>query len=189
MDELWSHVGITWVQVGGVILATSVLYLVYAAVLKLWGQRIRASTSTFSLVLITIMGSLVARSMLGDAPTLLGGLTAISTLVVLETTFGVLRHRLSKKRTKRRHTPRVIVVEGDLRLDALKGARLTPHDLATRLRQQGVTSYSELALVLLESRGTLTIVRTGQRIDEELVWDVPGVRELPDSIIVRRHAS
>ncbi len=30
MDALWSHIGITWIQVGGVALAACILYLVFA---------------------------------------------------------------------------------------------------------------------------------------------------------------
>lgn len=186
MVELWSHVGITQAQALSVMVATCSLYLVYAAVLRLWGQRIRASTSTFSLVFVTVLGSLVARSMLGDSPTLFGGLTAVGTLVVLEATFGVLRRRLPRRRVRRRHAPVPIIVEGRVRPDALRAARLGRRELATRLRQQGVTSYDQLALVVLESGGNLTIVRTGNRIHQDLVWDVQGASDLPDSVVTRR---
>ncbi len=186
MDALWSHIGITWTQLVGVLVATTVLYLSYAAVLRLWGQRIQASTSTFSLVLATIMGSLVARAMLGDAPTLLGGLTAIATLVALEASFGVLQHRLpGKKRKRHGRSPAIIMVAGQVRDDALKAARLTGLDLATRLRHQGVTSYDQVALVILEARGGVTVLRVGERIDEDLLWDVPGAADLPHSIVAR----
>ena len=188
MDALWSHVGISGTQVGGVVLAATVLYVVYAVVLRVWGQRIRASTSTFSLVLVTVLGSIVARAMLGDAPTLLGGLTAIATLVVLEGVFGVLRRRFPIAHLRRSDAPVVLVAGGEVREDALRWARLSRPDLATRLRQEGVTSLADLALVVLEPRGELTIVRGGQTIDEELVWDVDGASDLPDSVVSRRRS-
>ncbi len=52
MDELWFQIGITWPQVLGVVGATTVLYLVYAALLELWTQRLQSSTSTLSLALV-----------------------------------------------------------------------------------------------------------------------------------------
>lgn len=185
MDEFWAHIGITWVQVIGVVVATSSLYLCYAAVLRLLAQRVRSSTSTLSLALATVMGSLVARSMLGDAPTLFGGLVAVTTLVSLEAAFGALRQRLPVRAVRRRHRPMLLLVDGVVRPEELKAARLSERDLCIRLRQQGVRSYGELALVVLETRGTLTVVHAGQRIEARLMADVPGAASLPDTIVKR----
>lgn len=62
---------------------------------------------------------------------------------------------------------------------------MSGQDLATWLRHQGVTNYAQVALVILEARGGITILRAGQRIDADLVWDVPGATVLPDSIVAR----
>lgn len=183
MGELWAHIGISGVQVIGVVISTSALYLCYAAMLKVLGQRVRSSTSTLSLALATVMGSLVARSMLGDAPTLLGGLVAMTTLVCLEAAFGALRQRLPARRA-RRQRPIVLLVDGELQHDGLRASRLSERDLAVRMRQQGVLSYARLALVVLEVRGTLTVVPAGQRIEARLVGDVPGAQSLPESVVI-----
>lgn len=186
MDELWAHIGISWVQVVAVVVSTSALYLIYAAVLRMWGQRIGSSVSTLSIALATVMGSLVARSMLGHTPTLLGGLTALATLVSLESAFGVLRRRLPARKPRRRHhRPRVLVVAGRVSAAELRAARLSERELAIRLRQKGILSFTDLALVVLEARGTLTLVRAGQRIDAQFLADVPGADALPDTIVSR----
>lgn len=186
MEELWTHIGISWLQLVGVVVSTSVLYLCYAAMLKLLGQRVRSSTSTLSLALATVMGSLVARSMLGDAPTLLGGLVAAATLVSLERAFGALRQRLPGKAPRRRLRPMILLVDGVVRPDELKAARFSERDLGIRLRQQGVLSFTDLALVILEAGGTLTVLRNGQRIHAQLVSDVPGAASLSDSVVIRK---
>ncbi|NLT31121.1 MAG: DUF421 domain-containing protein [Propionibacterium sp.] len=185
MDELWAHIGITGVQVLGVVLATTVLYLVYAGVIRVLGRRIRASTSTFSLVLATVMGSLIARAMLGNSPTLIGGLVALITLVTLEGSFGMLRRRLPHRGRAWRYQPTVILVDGVVLPAALRATGLREHEIVTRLRHQGVTSYADLALVILESGGSLTVLRTGQRIQQRFLWDVRGAGDLPDGIVDR----
>ena len=60
---------------------------------------------------------------------------------------------------------------------------MSGQDLATRLRHQGVTNYAQVALAILEARGTVTVLRAGQRMDADLVWDVPGATDLPDRIV------
>ena len=64
-------------------------------------------------------------------------------------------------------------------------AGLREHEIVTRLRHQGVTSYADLALVILESGGSLTVLRTGQRIQQRFLWDVRGAGDLPDGIVDR----
>lgn len=151
MSELWSHLGITWMQVLGVVIAATALYLVYVVLLRWWGQRVGMGTSALSIALATVMGSLMARAMLGDAPTLLGGLVAVTTLIALESGFGLMRSRLTRRHPKRRRSrarARVVVVHGEVRRAELQAARLSERDLAVRLRTLGVTRYDELALVV-----------------------------------------
>ncbi len=183
MGEFWAHVGISGSQVISVAVSAGVLYLVYAAVMRLWGQRIRSSTSTLSLALTALTGSLIARSMLGDAPTLTGGLVALATLIGLEAVFGVLRQRLPAPKKHRRRAPTVILVDGLVLHAALSATRLSERDLTARLRQMGILSYADLALVVLEDRGGLSVVRAGERIDRAFLADVRGAASLPDSIV------
>ena len=183
MDALWSHIGITWIQVGGVAVAACILYLVFAAVLRLWGQRARPSTSTLTFALWAVLGSLVARSMLGDAPTLLGGLVAMATLVSLEAVFGALRLRLDSQGAVSSRRARILVVNGEISERELRAARLSEHELAVRLRQSGALSYADLGLVILESSGNLTIVPEGSRIDPRLLFGVRGASMLPAELI------
>lgn len=182
MDALWSQIGITWPQVLGVALAAVVLYAVYAAILRTWGHRLLASSSTLSLAAATVMGAIVARAMLGNAPTLLGGLVAIVTLVTLEGFFGEVRRR-TRWPARRRHGATVIVIEGRILPDGLRAARLSERDLSVRLRQAGVLSIADLGLVVLEPRGALTVVPAGRTIDARLLTGVLGAGSIPPSLI------
>lgn len=183
MDALWAQIGITWPQVAGVVGATTVLYLVYSGLLELWSQRLQSSTSPLSLALATVTGAVLARAMLGNSPTLLGGLVAIGTLAVLESGFGFLRAKGVTRQHKRRRPARVVFSEGRLLRSELRAAGINEHDLDIRLRLAGVRSYSEVALVILESRGSLTVLRNGETIDATLVRDVRGIGSVPEELV------
>lgn len=188
--DFWYQVGISRPHLVGVVFATCVLYLVYALVLDVFGQYVGSSTSTFTLVLATVTGSLLARSMLGNAPTLLGGLVALTTLMLLEWVFGAGRKRSGRHQSRRpghrRRPPRIVLVEGQMQHDTLASLYLDEDDIDIRLRQMGVRSRSDVALVILESRGSLTVVRKGETIDADLVDDVPGIDAVPDTVVARR---
>lgn len=183
MAELWSHIGITPGGAVGVIIAAAVLYLAYALVLALWGPRLSASSSTLSLALLTVLGSLFARAMLGDFPTLAGAVVASGTLLLLEGVLGRLRR--SPMHGPGLHRPRVVIVEGRLAHRTRWAWVVSEADLLTRLRTSGVRRIDDASLVILESRGALTVMGPGERIDERLLRGVVGAEDVPDHLIGR----
>lgn len=180
MGELWSHIGITPSGALGVVIASVALYVMYVAVLAVWGPRLFSSSSTLILALLTVLGSLMARAMLGDFPTLSGAVVAASTLLLLESALGRLR-----RATRRggRHRPRVVMVEGAFVSRAIRERVVTEADLLTRLRAAGVRKLSDASLVILESRGGLTVMRPGEQIDAPLLAGVVGREFVPDHLI------
>lgn len=182
MNELWSHVGITPGGALGVVVASMILYVMYTVVLALWGPRLFSSSSTLSIALLTVLGSLFARAMLGDFPTLGGALVAATTLLLLEALLGRLR-RVSAPRRGRRHQPRVVIVEGRFVARPQRERVVSEADLLTRLRTAGVRRLEDAALVILESRGGLTVLRAGERIDERLLAGVLGLEFVPEHVI------
>lgn len=165
----------------GVVVATSVLYGLYAVLLALWGPRLFASSSTLSIALLTLLGSLIARAMLGDFPTMGGALVAATTLLVLEALLGRLRRAVGRGRG--RHRPRVVIVEGNFVPRPKRERVVSEADLLTRLRTAGVRRVGDAALVILESRGGLTVLRAGERIDARLLVGVLGVEYVPEQLI------
>ncbi|HPZ69410.1 MAG TPA: DUF421 domain-containing protein [Dermatophilaceae bacterium] len=198
MELLWAHVGITWWGVLGVILATLVLYLVYAGALKVFGPRLSASTSTLSIAVLAVLSAIAGRSMLGDSPTLLGGLTAIATLLALEAVMGRLRLaartlrrgdrtavRKQPVRRQRARRPTVALVNGRIHDDALAGLGLSREQFLGQLRQAGVHHLADAGLVIVEGREGLTVIRVGHTIDEVLIEGVVGA-DLVSATLIRR---
>lgn len=194
MSELWAYLGITGAGALSVVIASTVLYVGYSALLSLWGPRLFLSPSTLSLSLLTVLGAVTARAMLGHFPTLGGALVAILTLVLLESALGRLRHasRVATASGRRgkvrrpRHRPIVVMVDGHVIARTLAVVRLTEEELFARLRQSGLRHREEAALVIVEPRGTLTIVRRGTTIDRALLADVRGASQLPGHLIQDR---
>ncbi|MGB7982641.1 MAG: YetF domain-containing protein [Candidatus Nanopelagicales bacterium] len=179
-DQLYGHLGITPTGALSVVLASAILFVAVAFVLRWWGQRLAASSSAFSLAFITLIGAVAARSMLGDSPTLLGGLIALTTLLVLERSFGRWSRLVPGVRPERAR-PAVLLMVGDqLREAELRRYRITPFQLWSQLRQRGIAHRSDIGLVVLEPDGNLSVVRTGRTVDRVLFAGVRGVDEVPE---------
>ncbi|MDR0365461.1 MAG: hypothetical protein LBH68_01320, partial [Bifidobacteriaceae bacterium] len=77
------------------IVSTSVLFWVFSALMMWFGQRLRLRVSITTLALMTVIGAVTARAMLGDAPKLAGGLIALVVLFAWEHAVRLVTRRAS----------------------------------------------------------------------------------------------
>lgn len=184
LDLLWNdYLGISWTGALGVVLSTIVLYLFFSLLVHLSGTRLMATMSAASFVVLAVVGGVSARSMLGESPTMLGALLVLNTLMVMESLMGTIRRVVRALPAAVRRRPSVVMVEGRCVTEALRRRRLTEAGLHDRLRIRGVLDPSEIELVILEERGSLSVVRRGDRIAPALVADVDGSELIPERLL------
>lgn len=185
LDLLWhDYLGISWTGALGVVLSTIVLYLFFSLLVHLAGTRLMATMGAASFVVLAVVGGVSARSMLGESPTMLGGLLVLNTLMVMEALMRSLRRVTRVLPAAVRRRPSVVMLEGRSLVEALHRRRLTESGLHDRLRAGGVLDPAEVELVILEERGSLTVVRRGDRIAPALVEDVEGAELIPERLLV-----
>jgi uncharacterized membrane protein YcaP (DUF421 family) len=176
--DLWDEIGVSAAQLVSLLLGASVLFWAFALLMKFFGQRIRMQGSIAGFALLAVAGSVTGRSMLGPRPTLLAGLVVLSVLFLWEWLYHLSSGRgLFERYLRPIGNARVIVFHGEINYAALRHTRLDQRSLIARLRRAGVMSLEDVELAILETDGSVTIVRSGQTIDERLLEDVAG--ELP----------
>lgn len=184
MAELIEHLGIRPVGALAVVVSAVVMYGVMTVVLRIWGRRLAVSASVVGVALVTLISAIAARSILGESPTLAGGLLAIATLLSLEQVFGQLAKAIERRRAMRwARSPVVVMVADRLRGEAMRKHGLTEAQLWSHLRHQGIVHRGDVGLVILEPRGTLSIVRAGTRVDRSILVGVLGIEEIPAAML------
>ena len=174
------------------VVSTAVLYYVFVAVLSLSGQRLMAAPTSLELAVVTVLGAVVGRSLLGPEPSLGTGLVAIATLFSLESISGRVRtlrtRQLARSASAEDRTDRsravALVVAGRPLNEELSRRRVSEVALWSVLRQAGIRSYAEVALVVLERNGRFSVLRTGEPIHPAAlagVRDANGIRERLDA--------
>lgn len=183
-DIVWrDFIGISWSGAVGVAISAVVLYLFFTLLVHLAGPRLMANPTVGSFVVLALIGGVTARATLGEAPTLLGALIVLNTMMVMERVLGTVGRVAGPLSPRTHRRPVVVMVAGRTLPGALRRRRMTERDLLNRLRIQGVTDLSTLELVILETRGGLTLLRRGARIDASLVADVEGREEIPEHLL------
>ena len=181
-STIWhDYIGISGSGALGVFVSTVVLYVFFALFMHVFGPRLLSNPTVGSFAVLAVIGGITARATLGESPTMLGALIVLSTLVLMEHLLGALRGIPRRRIPGRR--PTVIMIGGAPVETALRRVHLSQEDLLDRLRTEGVLDLSQAELVILEVRGSLTIIRRGERIDEALVDMVDGRESIPAHLV------
>ncbi len=163
MGDLNFYVGLHPLGAAAVVVSTVLLYFAFAAIIGWSGQRLFASPSSFDLAIVTVLGSIVGRAILGQVPTLSGGLLALVTLFALEAMTGRVR-RSESVRNRQRHRATVVMVAGRPEREAMRRHRVDDAGLWAALRAAGVRDPHEVALVVLEQTGRFSVLRRGEHV-------------------------
>lgn len=165
-----------------VAVATVLMYVALLALQRLLGQRIFSGLSSVNITVAAVLGAIVGRATMGHTPTLAAGLIALVTLFALE---GFIS-RLSRWRAVDllvNNRP-VLVMAGPRPITAhLVRFHVTDSELRTALRLAGVTAADQVAAVILEPTGTLSVLRRGTPIDPGLLAEVRGAELLPAGLV------
>jgi uncharacterized membrane protein YcaP (DUF421 family) len=140
-------------------LRTGVIYLVVLVGVRLSGKREVGQMTPFDLTLLLLLSNSVQNAMTGPDTSLIGGVVAASTLLLLNYLVGTLS---GVNRSFRR------VVEGEPSLLVHDGRVIEPHmekehvsmdELQRALREHGIAQCSDVALAVLEVDGSISCLK------------------------------
>lgn len=140
-------------------LRTVIVYALVAAVLRLMGKRQISDMQPFDLV-VTLLIADAASSPLSDASVpLLNGAVPVLALFILHRAAAFLSMRSRRARRLVCGSPVVVIKAGVIQEDAMRAASLTLGDLTEQLRAKDVFSFSEAEYGILETNGSLSVIK------------------------------
>jgi uncharacterized membrane protein YcaP (DUF421 family) len=145
-----------------ILITGSLAYVGLIVLLRATGKRTLSKMNAFDLVVTVALGSTLATVLLDSSVPLVEGLTALSLLVALQyvITWGSVRSPVVLDLVK--GEPTLLVRDGAYLPDAMRRTRVTRDEVDAALRQQGVDNISNVRLVVLETDGSLSVVRVDQ---------------------------
>ncbi|WP_168583726.1 DUF421 domain-containing protein [Gephyromycinifex aptenodytis] len=182
MSQLWDEIGITQPAALATVLTTTVMYLIAVGILRRYGQRFAASPSSLDMATAAVLGAVIGRTMLGPRPTLAGGLLALATLVILEGSLSAMR---AHPPIARRHGGKAVLLMAGAKplIPVLRRYGLREMDLWAILRQKGIAQRSEVAAVILEPDGRMSVLaRTESGLDPAILYGVRGAEAMPPDL-------
>ena len=148
-------------------------YVILIVFLRLSGKRTLSKLNAFDLVVTVALGSTLATVLLSKDVALAEGALAFAVLIGLQ--FAVTWSSVRARRLRRLVTgePLMVLYRGEFLSAALRQARLTEDEVCSAVRSAQLASLDEVEAVILETDGSLSVVRRSDRADRT---SLEGVR-------------
>ncbi|MDN4979014.1 DUF421 domain-containing protein [Enterobacter hormaechei] len=135
------------------------IYLFLVIVFKVAGRRALLQMTSFDLILLLIISEATQQALLGEDFSVTGAMITITTLVVVDIIFGLLKKYFSTVENILDGTPVILVEKGVPLADKLKKVDVSCDDILVSARQNhGITDLKEIKYAILERNGHISII-------------------------------
>lgn len=140
-------------------LRTGVIYLVVLAGVRLSGKREVGQMTPFDLTLLLLISNAVQNAMTGPDTSLLGGVVAAATLLLLNYLVAELSGGNRRFRKFVEGQPSLLVHDGQVISAHMAKEHVSMDELNRALREHGIATCSDVALAVLEVDGSISCLK------------------------------
>ncbi len=149
----------SWENLGRTLIVGVMAYVLLVVLLRISGKRTLSKMNAFDFVVTVALGSILATIVLNRDVALAEGALALALLIALQ--FAVTWSSVRMPWVEKVVTgePRMLLYRGRCLPSAMKGVRITRDEVLAAVRQQGVASLEDIEAVVLETDGSLSVVK------------------------------
>jgi uncharacterized membrane protein YcaP (DUF421 family) len=143
-----------------IVLRASVAYLFILFLMRVVGRRELSSMEPSDVILLVVIGDLVQNGVTQSDDSVTGIVLAAGTIGLLATATAFVTFRSKRIRNVIEGEPVILVQDGRLIERNMKNERLTEDEILEQARlQQGVETLDEVKWAVLETSGSISIVK------------------------------
>jgi uncharacterized membrane protein YcaP (DUF421 family) len=135
-------------------------YVVMIVLLRISGKRTLSKMNAFDFVITVALGSTLATILLSKETALTEGIVALALLIFLQFAITWLSVRSRWVRRFVKAEPRLLFHKGEFLANAMKAERINEGEIMQAMRSQGISGKEAVKAVVLESDGTLSIMKS-----------------------------
>ncbi|MEV4715473.1 YetF domain-containing protein [Micromonospora sp. NPDC049374] len=154
------------------LVVAAIIYPALVVILRVSGKRTLSKLNAFDFVVTVALGSTLATILLSRDVSLVEGILALILLVALQYAVALLAVRWPPSQKVLKARPTMLLRDGQLRIVTLRSTRVAESEIRQAARSQGAGDLHDLAAVVLETDGSLSIITRGQLGDGSTLVDV-----------------
>ena len=148
-----------WHTLLQIALRTGVIYLVVLIGVRLSGKREVGQMTPFDLTLLLLLSNSVQNAMTGPDTSLVGGIVAACTLLILNYGIGTLSGTNPAFRRLVQGEPSLLVHDGVAIESHMAREHVSMDELERALREHGIANVRDVALAVLEVDGSISCMK------------------------------
>jgi len=142
-----------------IVLRTVVVYLVVLAGVRLSGKREVGQMPPFDLTLLLLISNGVQNAMTGPDTSLIGGIAAAATLLLMNYAVAELSGTNRRFRKFVQGQPTLLVHNGEVITAHMAKEHVSMDELERALREHGISTHHDVALGVLEVDGSISCLK------------------------------
>src|SRR5213080_952479 len=138
---------------------TAVIYGVVLIGVRISGKREVGQMTPFDLTLLLLISNAVQNAMTGSDSSLIGGVIAATTLLILNYVVAELSGANRRFRKFVQGQPSLLVHDGQVISAHMAKEHVSMDELQRAMREHGISSYHDVALSVLEVDGSISFLK------------------------------
>lgn len=142
-------------------------YIVLVILLRISGKRTLSQMNAFDFVITVAFGSTLASMLTSANVSLVQGIVALALLIFMQLCVTATAVRVEWFESILKADPTVVYLHGKFLEKAMREQRVTVDEIRAAARQSGYGRMEDIAAVVLETEGSLSVIPASRQIDEE----------------------
>lgn len=128
-------------------------------ILRVLGKKHFSEMTPFDFIIFLFISEAVQNAMIDNDRGIPAALISVSTLVLLNAFLSKISFRSKKAEEMIEGNPKELIKDGVVNKAVLKEEAITDRELYQALRMQGVLSVEEVRLAMLETNGSISVIK------------------------------
>ena len=154
-----------WSDITRVLMAALASYAAIIVILRVTGKRSLSKLNAFDFVVTIALGSVLASMILTKSIAISEGIAAFFGLAFLQLIVTWMSNKSQMFAKALRSEPKLLLRDGQFQDEALANERVTRDEVEAAIRKKGHGKIEDVAAVVLESDGELSVICDGKADD------------------------
>lgn len=163
-----------WGSLLRIVIVSVLAYTTLIVFLRLSGNRTLSKMNAFDLIVTVALGSTLATVLLSKDVALADGAVALALLITLQFVITWTSVRMRWVRRLVTGEPLMLLYQGQFLTASLRHARVTQDEVRSAIRSHGLSDVASVEAVVLETDGSLSVVKREAQSNRSSLEDVRG---------------
>jgi len=172
-----------WESIVRTLVITFLAYVSIIILLRTSGKRTLSKMNAFDFVVTIALGSTLATVILNKSVALADGILSFFLLIYLQYALTWLSSRFKDVSNLIKSTPTLLVYRGEMLKSTMLKERIDEDEIHAVVREKGVSSLQDVDAIILETDGSLTLVKKIEDLHNDTMGKVikPDLNNKPQS--------